>query len=97
MLLAIDVGNTNIVFGVYDQDKWRYQWRIQTVHDRMPDEYAVLFQSLLAYDANIELHQFNKTIISSVVPRLTANLDEMIRSRTPNAATYFKEHAQSWY
>lgn len=82
MLLAIDIGNTNIVFGVYDGAKWRYQWRIQTEQNRMPDEYAVIFQSLLGRDADLELSNFGSAIISSVVPRLTAGLGQMIASRS---------------
>lgn len=82
MLLAIDVGNTNIVFGVYDQDKWTQQWRIQTVHNRMPDEYAVLFQSLLDHDSGLHLASFEHVIISSVVPQLTSALVEMMHARS---------------
>jgi pantothenate kinase type III len=39
MLLTIDIGNTNITFGVYDDSQTlQYHWRIKTDHDRMPDE-----------------------------------------------------------
>jgi type III pantothenate kinase len=82
MLLAIDVGNTNIVFGIHDGTVWVQQWRIQTVPNRMPDEYAVMFQSLLGHDAQLELSNFNQVIISSVVPQLTAGLTDMIYRRS---------------
>ena len=47
MLLAIDVGNTNIAFGIHHQGQWRDHWRIRTVPDKMPDEYAVLFRDMI--------------------------------------------------
>lgn len=81
MLLAIDIGNTNIVFGIYNGDNWRHHWRIQTVHKRMPDEYAVLFQQLLG-EAGFELASFDQTVLSSVVPQLTSGLADMVRHRT---------------
>ncbi|PJF39212.1 MAG: pantothenate kinase, partial [Phototrophicales bacterium] len=70
-----------IVFGVYNQNTWQHLWRIQTVHNRMPDEYAVLFQSLLGRDGGLELAQFDKAIVSSVVPQLTYNIVQMIERR----------------
>lgn len=81
MLLAIDIGNTNIVFGVYHEASWQHLWRIQTVHHRMPDEYAVLFQSLLGREAGLELSDFQQAIVSSVVPQLTHGMANMIERR----------------
>ncbi len=81
MLLAIDIGNTNIVFGVHDGQEWRRLWRIQTQHNRMPDEYAVLFQSLLN-EAGLNFEVFSRTILSSVVPQLTGGMRDMIASRS---------------
>ena len=48
MLLAIDVGNTTIVFGVHDGTAWTHHWRVQTVRERLPDEYAVMFRTFLS-------------------------------------------------
>ncbi len=81
MLLAVDIGNTNIVFGVHTQDQWLHHWRIQTVRDRMPDEYAALFRDLLG-EADLDLTGFKSAIISSVVPPLTQGFREMIALRT---------------
>jgi type III pantothenate kinase len=81
MLLAIDVGNTNIVFGVHDGHQWTYQWRVQTVRDRMPDEYAVMFRTFLD-EAGLKLSAFDQTVISSVVPSLTHGLCAMVARRT---------------
>jgi len=81
MLLAIDVGNTNIAFGAYDGMRWIDYWRIRTVHDKMSDEYAVLLRSLLA-DADIALLDIDRVVLSSVVPSLTGTLSAMFRQRT---------------
>lgn len=82
MLLAVDIGNTNIVFGVYNGSEWQHLWRVQTVHNRMPDEYAVLFQSLLGRDAALDFTSFEQSIVSSVVPQLTHGIVNMIERRT---------------
>jgi type III pantothenate kinase len=81
MLLAIDIGNTNIVFGVHNGLVWKHRWRIQTVHDRMPDEYAVLFRELL-HEAGLSFSDFDRTILSSVVPQLTRGFKEMVAHRS---------------
>jgi len=81
MLLALDVGNTNIVFGVHDGAHWAHTWRVQTVRDRMPDEYAVMFRTFLS-EAGLSFEQLDHVILSSVVPSLTAGLSEMVADRT---------------
>jgi type III pantothenate kinase len=67
MLLAIDIGNTNITLGVWDGRAWLRQWRLGTVHERTVDEYGIILKALL-YDANAAIDQ---VIMSSVVPPLT--------------------------
>lgn len=81
MLLAIDIGNTNIVLGVYNTTHWQHHWRIQTLHDRMPDEYAALFGQLLS-EAGLRFSDFKQVIISSVVPQLTQGFYDMVASRS---------------
>lgn len=81
MLLAVDIGNTNIVFGIYSDGNWKHHWRIQTVHKRMPDEYAVLFRELLR-EADLGFDHFDQAIIGSVVPQLTRGIRDMIASRS---------------
>ena len=49
MLLAIDAGNTNVVFAVHDGAEWRGRWRIATRPDRTSDEYAVWLLALLQH------------------------------------------------
>ncbi|MDC7219599.1 MAG: type III pantothenate kinase [Spirochaetales bacterium] len=77
MLLAIDVGNTNIVFGVHDGKSWVGNWRIATVHSKMPDEYGVLFRDMLR-DGGIGKDVLDKAIVSSVVPGLTGKMRDMV-------------------
>lgn len=78
MLLAIDAGNTNIAFGLYQQNSWTDHWRIRTVPDKMPDEYAVLFRALMR-DDGVEISKIDRVVLSSVVPPLTGTLVEMIK------------------
>ena len=82
MLLAIDVGNTNVVFGVHDGAVWRHHWRVRTVRDKMADEYGVLFRSLLR-EAGLAMGDFNRIVIASVVPPLTGRIEEMLAEETP--------------
>ena len=81
MLLAIDVGNTNVAFGVYREGSWTNHWRIRTVHDQMPDEHAVLFRSLFREDG-LQLGDVQRVVLCSVVPSLTTTLSEMLRQQT---------------
>jgi type III pantothenate kinase len=69
MLLVIDIGNTNIVFGVYDDGKLINHWRLGTVMQKTVDEYAILLNSLLYFD-KIKLQDIDSAIISCVVPPL---------------------------
>lgn len=80
MLLAIDIGNTNVVFGAHDGEGWIHTGRVETVRTRMADEYAVIFRAVLA-EAGLELASFDRTIVSSVVPQLTRGMIEMISTR----------------
>ncbi len=82
MLLAIDIGNTNIVFGVNDQGKWVHNWRIQTDALKMADEYRVIFSMLLS-EGNIQANEINEIIISSVVPSLVYPFTEMLSKLLP--------------
>lgn len=75
-LLAIDVGNTNIHFGLWDGERWRLTWRARTIADKMPDEYATLLSSFLR-DSNLSYTSIDSVVIASVVPPLTATFVEM--------------------
>src|SRR5262245_47609949 len=76
MLLAIDVGNTNIVLGVFDGDTLIQSWRLQTLRERTADELGLLVDGLFAH-SRIERVQIRGVIIGSVVPPLTGTLRAM--------------------
>lgn len=76
MLLAIDVGNTNIVFGVYEGKKLINDWRISTDRNKTSDEYGILFEQILKYHG-LYPKDVDDVIISSVVPPIMHTLITM--------------------
>lgn len=78
LVLVIDVGNTNITFGVYKEEHLREYWRISTVRNKTADEYGMLFKLLLE-NFNIKYSDIDGVIISSVVPPLISTLDIMVK------------------
>jgi type III pantothenate kinase len=77
-LLAVDVGNTNVHFGLWYGGEWVINWRARTVPDKMPDEYAVLLSSFLE-SSNLTYAAISGVAISSVVPRLTTTFVELVQ------------------
>jgi len=77
MLLAIDIGNTNIVFGIHNNEEWLNHWRIQTDQLKTADEYEVIFRSLLSA-GKICRTDIKKIILCSVVPSLVHPFQEML-------------------
>jgi type III pantothenate kinase len=77
LLLAIDVGNTNVHLGLWKAESWALSWRARTVADKMPDEYAVLVRNFLN-SADVGWKDITGVIISSVVPPLTRAFTEMV-------------------
>ncbi|MBI5670214.1 MAG: type III pantothenate kinase [Chloroflexi bacterium] len=77
MLFAIDIGNTNIHFGLWRDNSWALSWRARTVPDKMPDEYAVLVRNFLS-DADLGYRAISGVVISSVVPQLTPVFIELV-------------------
>ncbi len=77
MLLAIDIGNTNSVFGIYDSGKWLNYWRIQTDPLKTADEYEVIFRSLIT-TGEICKSDIQKIVLCSVVPSLVDPFTEML-------------------
>ncbi len=75
MLLAIDIGNTNITLGLYDGEELGSRWRLATVHDRMPDEYGLQFLGLLEH-AKRKPADLTGICLASVVPPLTGKIVE---------------------
>jgi type III pantothenate kinase len=78
MLLAIDVGNTNIVLGVFDDATLVQSWRLQTLRERTSDELGLLVDGLFAH-SRIERVQIRGIILGSVVPPLTPTVKAMAK------------------
>lgn len=78
MLLAVDVGNTNIVLGVYDGNTLKVSWRISTNRMQTGDEYGVIVKNLFN-QAGMDDGLLTGMIVSSVVPPLMFSLEEMAR------------------
>ena len=76
MLLAIDLGNTNTVFGVYDGANLLMHWRLSTQKERTVDEYGILLRNLFTFE-KIDAKKIRRVIVASVVPPLDAVLQEM--------------------
>jgi type III pantothenate kinase len=70
MLLCIDIGNTNITLGLYENYQLGPRWRLATTHERMPDEFGIQLLGLLGHK-NISPNKVDCAIIASVVPQLT--------------------------
>jgi len=69
MLMTIDIGNTNISIGVYQGEVLGPRWRVSTDHNRMPDEYGLQFDGLLAHE-NLSPADISGICLASVVPPL---------------------------
>lgn len=73
MLLAIDIGNTNITLGLYDGETLGPHWRLATAHERMPDEYGLQLLGLLQQAAR-KPEDIIAVALASVVPPLTGTM-----------------------
>ncbi len=78
MLLAIDAGNTNIVFAVHDGEGIRCEWRAVTKTTRTADEYAVLLKPLFELNG-LTFSDFDAAIIATVVPAALFDLRQLCR------------------
>jgi type III pantothenate kinase len=78
MLLAIDVGNTNLTLGLYEGDQLGPHWRLATDHARMPDEYGLQFLGLLEH-AGCSSRDLIGISLASVVPPLTGRVVQACR------------------
>lgn len=77
MLLAIDVGNTNIVLGVFSGPSLLRAWRLQTVRERTVDELGLLVDGLFAHD-RVTHKEIDGIVLGSVVPPVTGTMGGMI-------------------
>jgi len=78
MLLAIDIGNTNLTIGLYEGEELAWHWRLATDHDRMPDEYGLQLLGLLTH-ADYHAADLKGIALASVVPQLTGRVVQACR------------------
>jgi type III pantothenate kinase len=78
MLLAIDIGNTDISLGVFEGEELRATWHMATGIHRMADEYAALLLNLL-YHQGLDVSDIKEAVLCSVVPPLVATFEELFQ------------------
>lgn len=78
MLLTIDVGNTNIGFGIFDGEVLLHQFRCESARQRTADEYAVLLRQMVML-RDVDHRDIGAAIVASVVPTLTDVMVETVR------------------
>lgn len=76
MIVVVDIGNTNIVLGIYSGRELRHHFRLSTNRNATVDEYGVLINNLFQM-AGIDMNDIQGVIISSVVPPLKRIIEEM--------------------
>ncbi len=79
MFLALDVGNTNTMLGIYRGKKLIRHWRVSTDHKKTADEYGVLFANLFC-SADLSPNEINSVMVSSVVPPVNGVLERAIET-----------------
>lgn len=77
MLLVVDIGNSNVVFGIYNGLSLQAHWRLATDSKTTADEYGILFTNLVT-SVGILPRQISGAIVSSVVPALTGTFETLI-------------------
>jgi len=78
MLLAIDVGNTTITIGLFEEERLRATWRLASDHQRLADEYAVILLGLLATEG-LSAESITDGVMASVVPDLVPVFEALCR------------------
>ncbi|MBS1823799.1 MAG: type III pantothenate kinase [Acidobacteria bacterium] len=73
MLLALDVGNTNVTIGIFEGAHLTRNWRLRTVHEQTADEWGILLRNLFSL-GGLDTDQIKGIIVASVVPIVDANL-----------------------
>ncbi|HEX2879522.1 MAG TPA: type III pantothenate kinase [Polyangiaceae bacterium] len=78
MLLAIDLGNTNITLGLFEGERLLNTFRVETVHARTADEYAIVLRQMFLF-SEVDLKKITAAVMASVVPPLTDVLADATR------------------
>ena len=77
MLLAIDLGNTNLTFGIFEGDQLRHDWRLATRRDSMPDELGLSMVQLMRQEG-FDPKSVDAVVVASVVPPLNSALVQAV-------------------
>ncbi|EDL63261.1 hypothetical protein BSG1_17226 [Bacillus sp. SG-1] len=76
VIFVLDIGNTNIVLGVYEGEELKYHWRMETNRHKTEDEYGMIVKNLFQH-VQLSLESIDGIIISSVVPPIMFSLERM--------------------
>ena len=76
MLLALDVGNTNVTIGTFEGARITGRWRLSTIHEQTADEWGILLRNIFAL-SSLDLSQVDGIVIASVVPPIDPSLEKM--------------------
>jgi type III pantothenate kinase len=79
MILAVDIGNTHIVFGVFEGSRIEHHWRIGTDKSKTSDEYGILFRQLM-HIKDIDLNSVKGAVISCVVPTIQSTVTNALKT-----------------
>ena len=88
MLIVIDLGNTNVVVGVHENDTWLHEWRMETHLPPSSESYATQLQSKIE-ESNLDVTQIHQIILSSVVPNRTQEIFEVATEVFKQTPTLF--------
>ena len=79
MILAVDIGNSNVVIGIFNDEKLLQSWRLRTRLHQSIDEYEMLVRGML-FACNFSLEETKGAVLSSVVPELTDVFSQLIEN-----------------
>ena len=74
MLFVMDIGNTNIVMGIYDKNDLLFHWRLSTNKEKSSDEYGILIIDLLDHN-HVDISKIEAAIVASVVPPINNTIN----------------------
>ena len=94
MLLALDVGNTNVTIGIFEGSHLTRNWRLRTVHEQTADEWGILLRNLFSL-SGLDTAQISGIVIASVVPILDANLALMAERYFRTEALFVGPHSNT--
>jgi type III pantothenate kinase len=95
MLLVMDVGNTNIVLGVFQDARLLHSWRVSTIRERTADEYGVLCHNLFEV-AKLSVDRLEAVVICSVVPPLNDRLEALSRRYLGSEPVFVEPEKQAF-